>query len=117
MLGELAQLGPTYVHEGAGGIDGFAIHVKAGSTVHIGPIIAPDDTIACALARPALTIGVKISMHTPRALNEPLAAMLTTVGVEAVLDPAGRTVRMIRGVSPCEVPGAIVYALAGSAMG
>ena len=117
VLGELAKLGPTFVHEGLDGIDGFALHVRAGSTVHIGPIVSRNEAIACALARPALTIGAKISLHTPRPVDGALGCMLTAAGVEAVLDPAKRAVRMIRGPAPSEVPGAIVYALAGSAMG
>ena len=117
VLGELAKLGSTYVHEGREGIEGFALHVRAGSTVHIGPIVSRNEAIACALARPALTIGAKISLHTSRPVDGALGRMLTAAGVEAVLDPAKRAVRTIRGPAPNEAPDAIVYALAGSAMG
>ena len=117
LLAELAKLGPVYVQDGPAGVDGFAIHVQAGSVVHVGPVIAPDDNGAYALIRPALAVDVNLSIHTPRPIDAPLARMLLQAGLRASTDPDKQAVHMVRGAPPVEVPGALVYALMGSAMG
>ena len=117
VLTALAQLGCVYVHESSGAIDGFAIHSQAGSIRHAGPIVAPTDEIACALVRPALVVGTKVCVHTPRPLDEPMPRMLIDAGVVVDLNPAKRMLHMVRGAQAIEVPGATVHALAGGAMG
>ena len=117
VLAALAELGCVYAHESEDGIDGFAIHSQAGSILHVGPVIAPTDEIACALAHPALEIGVEVCVHMPRPLDTPLPRMLKDAGVTVLPDLAKRMTHMVRGAPAAEVPGATCYALAGAAMG
>ena len=109
LLAALAELGHIYVHEGlTGGIDGFALHVHAGSTISIGPLVAPDDKVAYALVDPALQLGARLRVQTPRGFADPFVRSLFQCGLSAA---AARSIRMVRGAPPAETPGAVVYAL------
>ena len=117
VLAALAELGCIFVHDGANGIDGLAIHSQAGSILHVGPVIAPSDDVACALVRPALRLGVKVCVHTQQPLDGALARYLIAAGVGRLADPTKQMLHMVRGAPAKSVPSITCYALAGGAMG
>ncbi len=104
---------PAWVAERERRLVGFALQRPAGHGVTVGPMVAPDEATAIALATQALaTIEGPARFDIPATAGM-LAAALAARGLPVV----DRVTRMVRGEWPAVDPGARLYGLASQALG
>lgn len=114
MLDALAAEAPGHVIDHRGTVAGFAFTRAFGRGHLIGPLIAPDDDTAIALARPSLArhAGAFLRVDTPSAEGA-FPAFLAASG----LAPVAEALTMMRGGRSAPRGSARIQALAAQALG